>query len=54
MCVFFFFGGGGVFGEVGAPKILAWHIVIFSDYFHRAVDLLGYLYMLILFFPVPG
>ena len=31
--------GGGVGGEAGAPRILPWHAVIFSGYFHRAVDL---------------
>jgi hypothetical protein len=31
--------GGSVGGEAGAPKILPWHVVIFSDYFHRAVAL---------------
>jgi len=38
LCVFL---GGVVGGEAGASKILAWHTVIFSDYFHRAVVLLG-------------
>jgi hypothetical protein len=33
--------GGIVGGEAGALKILPWHAVIFSDYFHRAVDLWG-------------
>ena len=40
MCVCVCVLGGGVGGEAGAPKIPPWHMVIFSDYFHGAVDLL--------------